>query len=60
MSDVGGGTGSWTVAVVEAHPDMSVTVVELPAAADIVRGIPSRCRSADSNFKNKIPRSCGR
>jgi hypothetical protein len=45
---------------VEAHPDMSVTVVELPAAADIVRRIPSRCRSADSNFKNKIPRSCGR
>lgn len=37
LLDVGGGTGSWSVAVVQAHPHMQATVFELPAVADIAR-----------------------
>ncbi len=31
------GTGSWSVAVVEAHPHMQATVFELPAVAEVAR-----------------------
>lgn len=37
LLDVGGGTGSWSVAVVQAHPHMQATVFELPAVAAIAR-----------------------
>jgi ubiquinone/menaquinone biosynthesis C-methylase UbiE len=37
LLDVGGGTGSWSVAVVEAHPHMQATVFELPAVAEVAR-----------------------
>jgi ubiquinone/menaquinone biosynthesis C-methylase UbiE len=37
LLDIGGGTGSWSIAVAEAHPHMAATVVELPAVAEIAR-----------------------
>ncbi len=37
LIDVGGGTGSWSIAVVRQHPHMTATVVELPKVADIAR-----------------------
>ncbi len=37
LLDVGGGTGSWSVAVVQRHPHMSATVYELPQVAEIAR-----------------------
>jgi SAM-dependent methyltransferase len=38
LLDVGGGTGSWSIAVIRQHPHMTATVVELPKVADIARG----------------------
>jgi hypothetical protein len=37
LLDVGGGTGSWSIALVEAHPHLTATVAELPAVAEIAR-----------------------
>jgi precorrin-6B methylase 2 len=37
LLDVGGGTGSWSIAVAEAHPNITATVAELPAVAEIAR-----------------------
>jgi hypothetical protein len=37
LLDVGGGTGSWSIAVARAHPHMSATVFELPQVAAIAR-----------------------
>jgi SAM-dependent methyltransferase len=37
MLDIGGGTGSWSIAVVGARPHMTATVVELPQVAAIAR-----------------------
>lgn len=37
LLDVGGGTGSWSIAVVRAHPHMTATVFELPQVAEIAR-----------------------
>ena len=37
LLDVGGGTGSWSIAVVAAHPHMTATVVELPRSPTIAR-----------------------
>ena len=35
--DVGGGTGSWSIAVARKYPHVEATVLELPAVADIAR-----------------------
>lgn len=35
LLDVGGGTGSWSIAVARENPDIEVTVFELPAVAGI-------------------------
>jgi len=35
LLDVGGGTGSWSIAVVGAHPQITATVFELPTVAEI-------------------------
>jgi ubiquinone/menaquinone biosynthesis C-methylase UbiE len=37
LLDVGGGTGSWSIAVIRQYPHMTATVVELPTVADIAR-----------------------
>jgi len=37
MLDLGGGTGSFILAVLERHPDLEATLVELPAAAAMTR-----------------------
>jgi ubiquinone/menaquinone biosynthesis C-methylase UbiE len=37
LLDIGGGTGSWSIAVVQAHPHMTATVFELPQVAGIAR-----------------------
>ncbi len=37
LLDVGGGTGSWSMAAVRRHPHLQATVVELPVTADIAR-----------------------
>ena len=35
--NVGGGTGSWSIAVARKYPHMEATVLELPTVADIAR-----------------------
>lgn len=37
LLDVGGGTGSWSIAVIRRHPHVEATVFELPPTADIAR-----------------------
>jgi SAM-dependent methyltransferase len=37
LLDVGGGTGSWSVAAVRAHPGLTATVLELPVVAAMAR-----------------------
>jgi len=37
MLDVGGGTGSWSLAAVRRHDHLRATVVELPAVANVAR-----------------------
>jgi SAM-dependent methyltransferase len=37
LLDVGGGTGSWSIAAVQAHGELSATVVELPVVAAVAK-----------------------
>jgi predicted O-methyltransferase YrrM len=37
LLDVGGGTGSWSIAVAQAYPHLEATVFELPTVAEIAR-----------------------
>ncbi len=37
LLDVGGGTGSWSIAALQAHPRLSATVVDLPVVAAVAR-----------------------
>ena len=37
LLDVGGGTGSWSMAAVRRHPHLEATVFELPTVADLAR-----------------------
>ncbi|WP_216216099.1 methyltransferase [Amycolatopsis aidingensis] len=37
LLDIGGGTGSWSLAVVREHPQITATVFELPQVAGIAR-----------------------
>ena len=37
LLDVGGGTGSWSIAVARAYPHLAATIVELPTVAEIAR-----------------------
>jgi hypothetical protein len=37
LLDVGGGTGSWSIAVAQAYPHLEATVFELPTVADVAR-----------------------
>lgn len=49
LLDVGGGTGSWTIAVVERHPHLGATVLDLPVVADMALG-----RVADAGLADRI------
>lgn len=35
LLDVGGGTGSWSIAAVQAHPQLTATVLDLPVVAAV-------------------------
>jgi len=37
LLDVGGGTGSWTIAVAQRYPNLEATVLELPAVVPLAR-----------------------
>jgi SAM-dependent methyltransferase len=37
LLDVGGGTGSWSIAVAREYPQLEATVLELPTVADVAR-----------------------
>jgi SAM-dependent methyltransferase len=37
LLDVGGGTGSWSIAVAQASPHLTATVLELPTVAEVAR-----------------------
>jgi SAM-dependent methyltransferase len=37
LLDVGGGTGSWSIAVAQQYPHLQATVLELPAVAKVAR-----------------------
>ena len=37
LLDIGGGTGSWSIAVAHRHPGLHATVFELPKVADVAR-----------------------
>ena len=37
MLDVGGGTGSWSIAAAQRHPGLVATVFELPVVAEVAR-----------------------
>jgi O-methyltransferase domain len=45
LLDIGGGTGSWSIAVVQRHQHLTGAVLELPTAADLAR---SRVAAAGS------------
>ena len=49
LLDVGGGTGSWSIAVARAHPHLEATIVELPAVANV-----ARARIADAGLGSRI------
>lgn len=37
LLDIGGGTGSWTIATARRHPELLATVLDLPVVAEIAR-----------------------
>jgi SAM-dependent methyltransferase len=47
LLDIGGGTGSWTIAVAQRYPQLRATVVDLPAVAQIARGRVAAAQLAD-------------
>lgn len=49
LLDVGGGTGSWSIAAARRHPELKATVFELPAVAEIARR-----RVADAGLGRRI------
>jgi SAM-dependent methyltransferase len=49
LLDVGGGTGSWSIATVTRYPHLRATVYELPVTAEI-----ARARIADAGLAGRI------
>jgi predicted O-methyltransferase YrrM len=49
LLDVGGGTGSWTIAMVRRHPHLEATVLDLPVVAAMARS-----RVADAGLDERI------
>jgi SAM-dependent methyltransferase len=54
LLDVGGGTGSWTIAAARRHPDLRATVFELPIVAEVARK-----RIADAGLTARIDVQAG-
>jgi len=54
LLDVGGGTGSWSVAVVRRHENIRATILELPAVAEIARE-----RVAEAGLTSRIDVTVG-
>ncbi|HWH27763.1 MAG TPA: methyltransferase [Mycobacteriales bacterium] len=49
LLDVGGGTGSWSIALARRFPDLRATVLELPVVAEVARQ-----RVADADLGSRI------
>lgn len=49
LLDIGGGTGSWTIATAKRHPDLQPTVLDLPVVAAIARN-----RIAEAGLADRI------
>jgi ubiquinone/menaquinone biosynthesis C-methylase UbiE len=49
LLDIGGGTGSWSIAVARAYPQLEATVLDLAAPAAVARG-----RVADAGLASRI------
>jgi O-methyltransferase domain/Dimerisation domain len=49
LLDVGGGTGSWSIATLRRHPHLRGTVVELPVVAEL-----ARARVADAGLADRL------
>lgn len=49
LLDIGGGTGSWTIATARRHPDLRATVLDLPVVAEIARK-----RVAEAGLSDRI------
>jgi SAM-dependent methyltransferase len=45
--DVGGGTGSWSIALTTRHPHLHATVVDLPVVAEMARDRIAAARATD-------------
>jgi SAM-dependent methyltransferase len=54
LLDIGGGTGSWTIAVAQRYPDLLATVLELPTVAEL-----ARARIADAGLDDRIDAVAG-
>lgn len=54
LLDIGGGTGSWTIAVAQRYPDLHATVLELPTVAEL-----ARARIADAGLDDRIEAVAG-
>ena len=65
LLDIGGGTGSWSIAAVRAYPRLTARVLELPPVAEVARkrigaaGLDSRITvvAADAN-RDPLPSDC--
>lgn len=49
LLDIGGGTGSWSIAVARQHPHLEATVLELPVQTEVARK-----RIADEGLASRI------
>ncbi len=54
LLDIGGGTGSWTIAVAQSYPHLHATVLELPTVAEL-----ARARIADAGLDDRIEAVAG-
>jgi hypothetical protein len=49
LLDIGGGTGSWSIAIVEEHPQLEAAIFELPAVAEVAKK-----RIAEAGLESRI------
>ncbi|HEX6497416.1 MAG TPA: methyltransferase [Micromonosporaceae bacterium] len=49
LLDIGGGTGSWTIAVAQRYPELRATVLDLPVVAEI-----ARTRVGDAGLADRV------
>ncbi|MCZ4101223.1 methyltransferase [Streptomyces sp. H39-C1] len=61
VTDVGGGTGALLAELLETHPDLRATLVDLPATAErgreflATRGLTDRCEVVGQSFFDPLP-----